>query len=323
MDEKPIISLAENLKRIQQRIDEAPRIGGDDEIFTIPSCKTCAGLGQFQALLREGIPGERFPEYRSIPCPDCDKGRDLQRILLDKRLSRTKLPERYANASLKKWGNPAHGSREGKVQAFFSCYEFVNSKRHMVSAHAVAELILGFYADKNPAGKTLDALQKLEAKLQLPDNIRNGLVLWGDYGVGKTWLAAAAMNDLAKAGEYVLYMRMSQLLQTLRDTWKGEERTGDLLSHYSTVPVLFIDDMSDNSSGDTPLPPHQQDFAAAIMRNRMGDMLPTIVTTNWEQDAFAHKWGNVCAEVMFEGLHWIKVGGAKLRDVTTELDVDL
>lgn len=321
MNDKKPTSLREELIRVQQQLDNTPRIEGDEQ--ETPPCETCGGLGQFHALLKEAVPGVSFPEYRLIPCSNCEKGQKLSRELLDKRLSRTKLPERYADAGLNKWGNPAHNSREGKVQAFFSCREFVDDERHYVSSHAIASRILKFYEGKKPNDMVLSALRKLETKLQSPDSVRNGLVLWGDYGVGKTWLAAAAMNDLSKIGEYVLYMRMSQLLQTLRDSWKTEEKTGDLLSHYSTVPILFIDDMSDNSSDDKPLAPHQQDFAAAIMRNRMGDMLPTIVTTNWEQTAFEHKWGSVCAEVMFEGLHWIKVSGAKLRDVTAELDVEL
>jgi glutaredoxin len=316
-------TLREALNDVQHGIDKTPRIEGEEHSYEPATCDTCKGVGQYWELLKEGIPGVSFPEKRLVPCPSCEKGRALNRELLDKRLARTKLPERYAEASLVKWGNPIHPSREGKVQALFACREFVDSGKHQVSSHAVATRILNFYDGKNPNGMVLSALRKLEAKLEAPDSIRNGLVLWGDYGVGKTWLAAAAMNDLAKAGEYVLYMRMSQLLQTLRDTWKSEEKTGDLLTHYSTVPVLFIDDMSDNSVDDKPLPPHQQDFAAAIMRNRMGDMLPTLVTTNWEQPAFEHKWGSVCSEVMFEGLHWIKVGGAKLRDITTELDVEL
>jgi DNA replication protein DnaC len=314
-------TIREALARAQRSLDETPRI--EEDASPAPDCDTCGGLGQYWELLKEGIPGVSFPEKRLVPCPSCEKGQSLRRELLDKRLTRTKLPERYAEASLSKWGNPAHGSREGKVQAFFACREFVSDERHYVSSHNIANRILNFYDGKKPNDMVLSALRKLEAKLELPDSVRNGLVLWGDYGVGKTWLAAAAMNDLAKNGEYVLYMRMSQLLQTLRDTWKGEEKTGDLLQHYSTVPILFIDDMSDNSADDKPLAPHQQDFAAAIMRNRMGDMLPTIVTANWEQIMFEEKWGSVCSEVMFECLHWIKVGGAKLRDITTELDVDL
>jgi DNA replication protein DnaC len=319
-------SLAEKLAEYKAKMDATPRIEEDESSHEASSCETCGGLGQFWMLVKEGVPGVSFPEQRLKPCPDCEKGQSLIRELLDKRLARTKLPERYAEASLKAWGSPIHVSREGKVQAYFACREFVRTHHHRVSSHAVTERVLKFYAkrEERELSKTvLAALPKLQAKLQSPDSIRNGLVLWGDYGVGKTWLAAAAMNDLAKEGEYVLYMRMSQLLQTLRDSWKSDEKTGDLLNHYSSVPILFIDDMSDNSADDSPLPAHQQDFASAIMRNRMGDMLPTIVTTNWEQSLFEHKWGSVCSEVMFEGLHWIKVGGAKLRDVMTEMDVEL
>jgi DNA replication protein DnaC len=323
MENKGPRLLRDYLQEYQNRMDNTPRIESGAPESDELSCETCGGLGQYMAVTKEAIPGFSFPEQHLVPCSNCEKGQAIQRELLDKRLARTKLPERYANASLYTWGNPTHPSREGKVQAYYACVEFMLGRKHHVSAHAVAKRVLDFYEDKEKTEKIQAGLNRLNTILRAFDSVRNGLVLWGDYGVGKTWLAAAAMNDLSKQGEYVLYMRMSQLLQTLRDTWKGEEKTGDLLRHYSTVPVLFIDDMSDNSSDDKPLPPHQQDFAAAIMRNRMGDMLPTLVTANWEQDMFRHKWGDVCAEVMFEGLHWIKVGGAKLRDITTEMDVEL
>jgi DNA replication protein DnaC len=142
-------------------------------------------------------------------------------------------------------------------------------------------------------------------------------MLWGDYGVGKTWLAAATLNALSQLREFALYLRMSQLMQTLRDSWKGDERTGQLLEYYCQVPILFIDDMSDSSQDVMPLPAYQQDYAAAIMRARMGDRRPTLVTSNWERERFAMKWGRVCAEVMLEGLDWIEVGGERLRNVSS------
>jgi DNA replication protein DnaC len=111
----------------------------------------------------------------------------------------------------------------------------------------------------------------VETVLVVPDNCRAGLMLWGDYGVGKTWLAAATRNAFAQEREYVLYLRMSQLMQALRDSWKGDERTGQLLEYYCPVPMLFIDDMSDRSHDVLPLPAYQQDYAAAIMRARMVD----------------------------------------------------
>ncbi|MEL6524391.1 MAG: hypothetical protein AAFQ07_01660, partial [Chloroflexota bacterium] len=90
------------------------------------------------------------------------------------------------------------------------------------------------------------------------------------------------------------------------------------IRQYTTIPILFIDDMSDNSPHDRPLSPHQQDFAAQIMRERMGDERPTIVTTNWEPNIFTKKWGQVCADVMLESLHWLEVSGEKLRDTKTK-----
>jgi DNA replication protein DnaC len=117
--------------------------------------------------------------------------------------------------------------------------------------------------------------------------------------------------------QYGLYMRMSELMQSLRDSWKGDEKTSDLLDRYCKAPILFIDDMS-SSSDNSPQPEYQQEYATAIMRSRMGDEQPTIVTSNWGPDRFASKRGRVSTEVMLADLIWIEMKG-RMRDVSPAL----
>jgi DNA replication protein DnaC len=174
--------------------------------------------------------------------------------------------------------------------AYLACRAMVDDQEHQVSLHRLAQYHLRLYPKSSP-----DWVHKA---LAAPDKPRCGVVLWGDYGVGKTWLAAATMNALAQLNSYVLYVRMGDLLQSLRDSWYGDEKTNELLQKYTEATVLFIDDMSDSSRDDAPLPVYQQEYAAAIMRKRMGNHSPTIVTTNWGKELFEAKWGSVCTEVM-------------------------
>jgi len=291
-----------------KRIHETERIEPDEHIV-LSTCATCGGIGTIAVEEEAGIPGEAFPKRKFVPCPDCEQGQQRQQEIWDGRMKRTKLPERYIDASFRTWGNPKSDTMKGKVQAYLAAREFAQHAQHHLSTHVVARRIQKLFENYPPWVADI---------LKAPDDIRTGLVLYGKRGVGKTWIAAAAMNHIAEQGEYVLYMRMSQLIQTLRDTWKSDEQTGKLLEHYCEVPVLFIDDMSDNTDPDEPLSPHMQDFAATIMRARMGNFLPTIITTNWEPTVFVNKWGGICADVVLEGCHWIPVEGLNLRNISTQ-----
>jgi DNA replication protein DnaC len=303
---KKLISLAEHLKamRLESGLGDS-----DTDLPPTNPCPNCRDLGVVQEILEEGILGVKQVRARLISCPYCEKGQARAREILSRRLERTRLPSQYAEADLNRWGDPTHPNRKGKVKAFMACRAMLSHEKHLVSSHTIANYLLKLYGKSSP--------QWVTASLEQANDVRNGLVLWGDYGTGKTWLAAATMSALAQMNQYVLYMRMSQLMQSLRDSWKSDESTGRLLQDYCEVPILFIDDMSDSSQDTLPLPSYQQDYAAVIMRSRMGDRLPTLVTSNWDPDRFALKWGRVCAEVMLEGLHWIKVGGERLRNVSS------
>jgi hypothetical protein len=308
MKAKNPISLREHLQTWPLEIDSASE--ESEEETPTPPCERCKGLGVLKEVLEAGELGVKAERSRIISCLYCQKGHLREREIQDRRLSRTELPSKYAAADLNRWGDPQHESRKGKVKAYLACRAMLEDPKHLVSSQRVAKYHLRLFGKNSPSWVHQD--------LAAADQSRCGIVLWGDYGVGKTWLAAATMNALAQLNSYVLYMRMTDLLQSLRDSWRGDEKTGELLQKYAMAQVLFIDDMSDSSQDSHPLPAYQQDYAAAIMRERMGNMRPTIVTTNWNWETFSTKWGRVCAEVMREDLNWIEMTG-RMRDLSDTL----
>jgi hypothetical protein len=306
MDAKKPIFLRDYLNKQTIQIDDEAENEPEAEAI----CPACNNQGMLLEELEAGVLGEKAPIYRTIACPYCEKGQECTRRIWENRLKDSQLPDTYAQADLKSWGDPKHPSRLGKAKAYLACCAMFEHPKHHLSSHAVADKALRLYQDKSPdwVAKTLNER----------DRDLFGLMLWGDYGVGKTWLAAATLNDLIAIKQFGLYMRMSELMQSLRDSWKGDEKTSDLLERYCKAPILFIDDMSNGSEDNTPLPEYQQEYAAAIMRSRMGNELPTLVTSNWDRDRFASKWGRVCTEVMLEKLGWIQMKG-RMRDVSPAL----
>lgn len=161
----------------------------------------------------------------------------------------------------------------------------------------------------------------LSKKLNEPDDIRPALMLWGAYGLGKTYLAACAANDM---GLYlpVMYCRFTSLLDSLRDTWRSNERTQDVMSKYVRVPVLMLDDVG--TPTDRELPNHAKEFASTLFRNRLMAQRPTLMTSNLDSDSFYHYFGAMAAEPVMQYAHWIKMAGGKLRNTRSTFgDIEL
>jgi DNA replication protein DnaC len=308
MNAKKPISLNQHLQNWQMQTDlSQPNLQPSEQA----PCEHCRDLGLVKDVLEEGILGVKAERPRLISCPSCLKGQMREREIQERRMQRTQLPRQYADADLLRWGDPRHESRREKLTAFLACRAMLEDARHLISSHRLAQYHLKLLGNESPAW--------VEKLLGQPDRSRNGVVLWGDYGVGKTWLAAATMNALAQLNSYVLYVRMSDLMQDIKDTWYGDDKTSALIRNYQEAQVLFIDDMSDSSRDEKPLPPYQQDYATMIMRSRMGNMKPTIVTTNWNSTVFERKWGSGCYEVMAAHLYWIEMKG-RVRDVSNPLE---
>lgn len=70
-------------------------------------------------------------------------------------------------------------------------------------------------------------------------DVHPGLYLHGDVGSGKTALACAILNDLHRAGQWVRFVRVTELLKQL-----VQSDTGDAVYQQTVnVPVLCLDDI--------------------------------------------------------------------------------
>ncbi len=110
---------------------------------------------------------------------------------------------------------------------------------------------------------------------------RNGMIIAGPPGTGKTHLAAAVSNALIKRGVPVICMTMIDLLARIKKTYNGyeSEAESDVLDEYRSVPLLVIDDM-----GKEPPTEWAISTIYSIINGRYENCLPTIVTTNYGTD---------------------------------------
>jgi DNA replication protein DnaC len=103
------------------------------------------------------------------------------------------------------------------------------------------------------------------------------LVLFGNYGVGKTHLAAAIANFALKRQTKVLFAIVPDLLDHLRSTFgpSSEVEYDDRFETIRTVPLLVLDDL-----GTENTTPWAREKLFQIINYRYNDALPTVITSN-------------------------------------------
>lgn len=85
-------------------------------------------------------------------------------------------------------------------------------------------------------------LQAYVAITQSVDD-KKGIYLYGQPGVGKTYMMAALANDCAKKGKRVSFVKVPQLMADIRTNMKDNEYRLELLQKLRHADVLFLDDI--------------------------------------------------------------------------------
>ena len=103
------------------------------------------------------------------------------------------------------------------------------------------------------------------------------LILFGNYGAGKTHLAAAIANVALRRQTRVLFAIVPDLLDHLRSTFgpSSEIEYDDRFETIREVPLLILDDL-----GTENTTPWAREKLFQIINYRYNDALPTVITSN-------------------------------------------
>lgn len=109
----------------------------------------------------------------------------------------------------------------------------------------------------------------------------DGLYIEGTNGTGKTHLAAAIALQLIGAGTPVICKTAADLLLDIKKSYDTEGlQEKAVLDVYKTVDLLIIDDLGKEQCSDWSM-----STLYSILNDRYEDMRPTIITTNYNNEA--------------------------------------
>lgn len=261
-------------------------------------CEFCEDQGYVIA----DAPGRSY-DGQAIPCPrHCTASREIWRRVISSRLKTARVPDMFAEYTFKTWERDLDpNQKDGKWLAFAAARQFVESRPHWrISRRAVYESI----GLPPPEGA---------------DSVKTGLMLFGEYGTGKTGLAVSLTRALVEALHPCMYIRVQDLLSEVQSRYRTEGGGNQLSSTqvketFKTVPVLVIDEF--NIANVTP---DRLEIMEEIVRARYMSGLPIISTANIGQDDFTAMWGERIAQPMRAACHWIHTGGQNLRPLENSI----
>ncbi|GAO99625.1 primosomal protein DnaI [Fructobacillus ficulneus] len=112
------------------------------------------------------------------------------------------------------------------------------------------------------------------------DTFVPGLYLYGDFGVGKTYLMGALANALSASGVAVMMVHWTSMIEQLKSSFNrsNDQSIDQLLNQAKQAEVLILDDMgTDNLSAWA-----RDSILSVILEYRMQNELTTCFTSNFD-----------------------------------------
>lgn len=188
-----------------------------------------------------------------------------------------------------------------------------------------------------------------DAKLIVPTG--QGLMLYGPPGTGKSLLVTLLLKGLIAQGHQGFFTTYADILTDLTLNKFDEERHERFEQRVKLVGVLVIDDIGQEQKrraltkvpvlkegGDVARDKHgyaiyesdtvdlttaeAEEAVQRVLRARVGNQLPTFITTNLDIDDFKIKYGKNVASLLDEQVLTVKLGGEDWRKRSGARSID-
>lgn len=185
------------------------------------------------------------------------------------------------------------GGRTIEPRCMCTCQSEAAEKRQQTQKHrefldtvernrsvALPDPVLRKHTFANDLGYNPGQMKKAKNYVQHWEEFRKnatGLLLWGDVGTGKSFIAGCIANALLDRGEKVLMTNFARLLNRLTDLHSGDRNA--YIDSFNRYPLLIIDDLGMERNSEFA---REQVFS--VIDSRYRSQLPLIVTTNLTLD---------------------------------------
>lgn len=143
------------------------------------------------------------------------------------------------------------------------------------------------------------------------DRKRYCLLIKGDFGTGKTWLATATFKEMLWRERSGLWTKYWAFIGDIQDTYGTDRSTMNTRRKYQHTPVLMLDDIGDLQNDETQ---DRRYNLFKVLDHRNDHLLPTIMTTNLGKARLIEQFGERTWERIKQMAALSSMEGDNLRD---------
>ena len=116
--------------------------------------------------------------------------------------------------------------------------------------------------------------------LCIKSKMKNGLIIFGNIGYEKTYLAACIANKMIENNKIVLMEKGSSIIDKIKESFNKEGISEiEIIELYSNVDMLIIDDFGNENLSKWAL-----EKLYKIISNRYDNELPIVITTRYNKE---------------------------------------
>lgn len=173
-----------------------------------------------------------------------------------------------------------------------------------------------FAADDGSNPKMTAAMQNYVQHFDTFHTQGKGLLLFGNVGSGKTFLAACVANAMIDKGVPCLVTNFARIANTVQGLFEGRQEYYDSLNRF---PLLVLDDLSAERKTE-----YMQEIVFNVIDARYRAKLPLIITTNLTREQLMHPEDVTYQRIysrLFEMCTPIEIAGADRRHAALKNDI--
>ena len=166
--------------------------------------------------------------------------------------------------------------------------------------------------------KQMDMAKKYVQHWEEFQKTASGLLLWGNVGTGKSFIAGCIANALLDKGVPVIMTYFARLLNKLTDMYAGDRNA--YIDSFKRYPMIIIDDLGIERNSEFA---REQVFS--IIDSRYRSQLPMIVTTHLSLKKLKHPEDMARARIydrVLERCMPVRVNDQNIRDLNKEANVE-